>query len=258
MLRTVFIASTLLLSVNAGAIPIANEPFDGFLGRGLAPGGGGGRLDSNRWAVSGFSDGDSAHGDTRLGGDFARGVASAPVRGGGLYSFALPDGGVGLGVQATASDFTPGALTWRVQNGRDREWRDLRIDFDFWFRNDGERASELRLDASTTGQAGDWTSIESVTRMTPAEADDGAWQRDPVSAALPFASFAPLSTLLLRFGFSDASSSGARDELALASLRLSAADEPQPTQPLPSPPVGLLMLLPGLLALSARRRMTRA
>lgn len=249
MLRIVIVL-ILLGARTASAVVVASEDFHRFEGAGLAPGGDDGRLDSMRWAVLGLSDGDAAFGAVSSAGDLARGRAVRPVRAGGLYAFSLPDDVTGAGVQATSSDFTPGALVWRTRNDGDDTWRDLRIAFDFWYRNDGARATELNVHAALDGDSPLWQHIDAATRLTPALADGTSWRVERISAALTALDVPPLESLLLRFTLDDASSVGTRDEVALARLELDALAEVEAL----SAPASALLVVSLLGAIGVRWR----
>ena len=159
-------------TASAAASLLVSESFAHYTGAGLAPGGGEGRLDSEHWAVLGFSDGDSAFGGQHLSGDLARGEAAEAVRSGGLYAFSLPAGAVGLGVQATSSDFSPGAVLWRVSNSADGNWVSLSLSFDLWLRNDGDRTTGLAVDLALSDALDTWIALPEASLLSPGTADD--------------------------------------------------------------------------------------
>jgi hypothetical protein len=92
---------------------VNNGQFDGS---GFNPSPSSGQLDSDAWATTGMSDGDSDFGDTETSGDFARGNSSGGVGTGGFYSFTVGTGNNAFGVQPTSSDFTPGTITLKIHN----------------------------------------------------------------------------------------------------------------------------------------------
>ncbi|MGJ8592075.1 MAG: choice-of-anchor J domain-containing protein [Aquaticitalea sp.] len=75
-----------------------------------------GQLNSDAWATTGMSDGDSNFGDLETTGDFARGTSLGGVSTGGFYSFNTGGGNLTFGVQPTGSDYIPGSTTLRAQN----------------------------------------------------------------------------------------------------------------------------------------------
>lgn len=235
------------------SIILAQENFATYTGAGLAPGGANGMLDSNIWSVTGASDGPAPFGASRAQGDLARGVSPGGERGGGLYAFALPGRLFAVGVQATGSDFTPGALTYRFTNETGAGLSQLTADFDFWVLNDGARATRTTVEASTSGIR--WLVLPALALDSPLTADTAGWQASAVSAPLPGITLAAGDSLLLRWTFDDLSGSGARDELALAGLRLTAAPD-NPVLELPAPGAACLALTGLVLVRCAGRRKT--
>ncbi len=223
-------------SAAAGTI-VAQQSFSEYEGLGLQPGGGNGTLDSAQWQISGASSGDSVWSDTVRAGDLARGLSSGRVRGGGVYAFSLPGNKRGLGVQATSSDFTPGALTWSVTNQTTQSLTDFVLDFELWWLNDGARSTAIETQVSVDRTS--WRPVASTS--TPITADALGWQFEIQSiavdaiaktstAALDGSSFAaPGDSFWLRWQFDDSAGSGSRDEIALRALRVSARafDAPQ-------------------------------
>ena len=258
MLRSIAVFVFGLASTTIHAAPIAMQDFATFAGAGISPGGGDGRLDSNRFAISGFSDGDSAFGDTVLGGDFARGLTASPVRTGGLYAFALPGEAIGLGVQATGSDFAPGHITWRVNNSSSDTFDALTLGFEFWYRNNGARASELSVEWAKLSTPNRFTAVAAASRRTPASASTVDWQHFDVDVTLPGVELVANDAMLMRFHVADASGTGTRDEFAFTRLSLqgNVRGEADP-RPLSAPPMAPLMLTGLFTAIVSRRRTRR-
>ena len=267
MIRILLLGIWLLgSSFGVTATAIIEESFTDYAGLGLSPGGSDGTLDSKQWRVFGASNGDSISGEHTVQGDFARGVTAGGVRTGGLYAVSLPGGKRGLGVQATAADFTPGALLWTLTNPTDR-WRNhLLLSFELWWLNDGARSTAIDTLFSSDGSNWDVLARE----QTPSAADDLGWQFRTRSmplewlpgraAALAETSLAqphmlaPGAPFWLRWQFADGAGGGSRDEFALTSLQIH-------TQHLPvllSGPPTLWTTALVLIALGARRRRSRS
>ncbi len=162
--------------------------FDGTVGgvgSGVFAGGGfqpvpiNGRLDSDAWAITGFSDGSLAYGGTQItaGTDFRRGTTApgnAAVSAGGIYSF----GGAGitgraLGIQPNATDFTSGGITLRVQNNTGSTLTTFDVAYNVFYRNDQASSSSFNLyysDDNTT-----FTHVASQDVTSPAAAAGAAW-----------------------------------------------------------------------------------
>lgn len=247
---TLTLALTLTPPAVASTI-LADEYFAAYAGAGLSPGGANGTLDSNLWSVTGASDGPAPFGSNRSHGDLARGASPGGERGGGLYAFALPGGLSAVGVQATGSDFTPGALTYRFMNETGSVLSQLAAAFDFWILNDGARSTRTTVEASTTGSQ--WLHLPALALDSPQAADTAGWQASEISSPLPGIALAAGDSLLLRWTFDDLDGSGVRDELALAHLRLTGSPD-NPVVGLPAPGAACLALTGLVLVRRAGRR----
>ena len=73
-------------SASAFNLSFGSIDFDGFTGTGFQSAPTTGQLDSDDWAVSGFSDGSFDFGGTGTSGDFARGTSDVGVVIGGIYT----------------------------------------------------------------------------------------------------------------------------------------------------------------------------
>jgi hypothetical protein len=106
-----------------------------FTGDGFQPSPSAGQLNSNAWAMTGWSDGTLNFGGTQNTGDFARGTTTGAVTTGGVY--ALNDGGNRrFLIQPAASDWAPGTLTLRIQNNMGSPLRQIDIAYDLFVRDD--------------------------------------------------------------------------------------------------------------------------
>ncbi|MFT5446854.1 MAG: hypothetical protein ACI9DC_002029 [Gammaproteobacteria bacterium] len=237
MIRILLLGTWLLVSsCGVAATTFIEESFTDYAGLGLSPGGSGGTLDSQQWRVFGASSGDSIFGEHTVQSDFARGVTDGGVRTGGLYAVSLPDGKRALGVQATAADFTPGALLWALTNPTDRWLNHLALSLELWWLNDGARSTAIDTLFSSDGSNWDLLARE----QTPSASDDLGWQFRTLSVpigGLPGRAtaqadltqrhtLAPGAPFWLRWQFADGAGGGSRDEFALTSLRVHAQGLP--------------------------------
>ena len=113
-----------------------------------------GRLDSDGWAVTGWSNGNLAFGGTQItaGTDYRRGTTApgnAAVATGGMYSF----GGAGitgraLGFQPGAADWAPGTITLRVQNNTGSTLTAFDLAYNVYYRNDQNSSSDFNTSRS--------------------------------------------------------------------------------------------------------------
>lgn len=194
--------------------------FSGFSGAGFAPEPAAGELDSDTWAVGGLGDGALAFGETRREGAFARGMTQDAVSRGGIY--ALDDGGdTRLLIQPTAGDFTPGHLTLKLRNAGPATITSLRVAFDIYVRNDGERANALGFSWSRDGES--YIAAWYPGYVTPETADtQGVVFAGPYVKDLVVLPLETGDVFYLRWTSDDISGSGSRDEIALDHIRVRA------------------------------------
>lgn len=202
-----------LAGVNAGQ----------FTGAGFSPTPSTGQLDSDAWAVTGLSDGDLAFGGSGTTGDYARGTSAGGVTTGGIYAFQV--GGpsnVGLGVQPSGADFTPGSLKLRIQNQTGSTLVQLRVQYTLYVRNDEDRATTWTVAYSTDDLTYTTGSGQGYTSPTTADTSPlwTAVQRDFMLTGL---SVAAGGYLYLSWDSDDPTvnpGSGSRDEFALDDIVL--------------------------------------
>ncbi|MGG7035287.1 MAG: choice-of-anchor J domain-containing protein [Flavobacterium sp.] len=117
-----------------------------FQGTGFSPSPAAGQLNSNAWATTGMSEGDSAFGATKTSGDFAKGVSEGEVVDGGFYAFdvdAKNSINYALGFQPTQDDFTPGTITLKIQNTTGQYIDAINLAFEIWNFNDFDYSTKL-------------------------------------------------------------------------------------------------------------------
>lgn len=193
--------------------------FTGFNGSGFAPNPEAGQLDSDHWAITGFSDGDLVFGGTMIADDYARGYSNtngAGPSGGGVYSFLNNDA---LYVRLTAEDFTPGTITLRIQNNSPNTIDYFKIEYDILFRNSGDRSNSFDFEWFVNSMAE--TLEPAVAFLTPEAMDPGTpmVQYEPKSVVIN-AQISTGSTLHLRWKADDFSGSGGRDFLGIDNIML--------------------------------------
>ena len=148
------------LSITSGGTPFIidfEDDVDGvnigeYLGEGFTTSPGNGQVNSNAWATTGMSDGDSDFGDTNESGDFARGHIEGDVEEGGFYSFDVYKQGSNtdhaFGFQPTEEDFTPGTITLRVVNNTGEYIVGVDIAYEVWTNNDGNFSTSCNFSYS--------------------------------------------------------------------------------------------------------------
>jgi hypothetical protein len=190
-----------------------------FTGGGFQPSPSAGQLNSNAWAMTGWSDGSLAFGETQNSGDFARGTTTMAVTTGGVY--ALDDGGNRrFLIQPAESDWTPGTLTLRIQNNMGSPLRQIDIAYDLFVRNDQNRANSFNFsystdDASYTQVSSmDYTSPETATNTFFLVGGSSPSRRIRISGLdIPNGGY-----FYVRWSGNDVSGTGARDEFALDNI----------------------------------------
>lgn len=102
-----------------------------FSGSGFQPAPTSGQLDSDAWAMTGWSDGSLAFGGTQTSGDFARDSITAAVVTGGVYAHDTLSSRR-LMIQPSGGDWAPGTLTLRIQNNLSAPLRQIDIAYDLY------------------------------------------------------------------------------------------------------------------------------
>lgn len=204
---------------------VAGVNEDAFLGTGFEPIPVAGRLDSDAWAVTGWSNGNLAFGGTQTTSntDYTRGSATNPaVTAGGMYSFSGGNitTGRALGFQPGGSDWAPGTLTLRIQNNDTETVTGFSLSYIVYVRNDQLRGNSFNLSHS-----GDDTTYtpEASLNLTSTQGPDVPAQgfvANTRSITLNGLSIAAGGFFYLRWSGADVNGSGSRDEFALDSIQI--------------------------------------
>ncbi len=209
-------------SALAFGISLENIDFSNFDGSGFQPEPTTGQLDSDDWAISGFSDGDLNFGDTQITtNDFARGSNNGAVTQGGIYSFDVGSSNPTLGVQPIALDFTPGTMTLRLTNDTGITITDLEISYSVYVYNDQNRSNSFNFfysndNVSYTPEASlNLTSVEAAD-MTP------SWDINLRNTTLTGLNISSGNNFYLQWQGDDVSGSGSRDQFALDDITFKA------------------------------------
>lgn len=207
-----------------------------------------GQLDSDAWAVTGWSNGALAFGGTQItvSTDYTRGTTSAAVSTGGIYSHGTSDRQ--LLIQPGSSDWAPGTMTLRIANNTGSSISDWLISYDLFVRNDQARSSSFNFSYSTDGTIFVTTGLTdplfTYTSVEAAVSNDSLNLIGTPSATIT-TSVANGGNLFFRWSGADVGGSGSRDEFALDNISITAI--------IPEPSAALLGGL-GFLALFRRRR----
>jgi len=180
-----------------------------------------GQLDADAWQVVGMSDGDRLFGEEAAVGDHARGLSEGGVSSGGLYAFQVQDGNVALGVQATATDFSPGSVVLRLPIELYPSQR-LTLGYTMWVRNDEDRSSRWEVAYSLDGDL--WSEPDLLPFTTEAlAADSPSWERFPfrLEGEIDYDEDAGDTGLFVRWSAVEHSGTGGRDEVAIDDITVS-------------------------------------
>jgi len=141
-----------------------------YQGAGMSPTLSSGELNSNAWAVSGFSDGAIAFGNTSADGlDYDRGTASASADAGGMYAFETSANNYSLGIQQATGDFVPGSVTLRFQNQTGAVITSLSIGYKVYVYNSEAASSSFNFSHSSDNTA--YATVSGLAVASPAAAD---------------------------------------------------------------------------------------
>ncbi len=198
------------------------ENFATFTAAGFAPMPAAGQLDSDVWRVVGLSDNASpTYGFTATTGDFARGTladGTNPVTA-GVYS---PAGNAALIIQPTGAELdSNGFIEARVQNTTGSTQSAFDIAFDWTFRNNETRASNLQFSYSTDGTT--FITVPTANFSTPDAANSTTFVRQNQLAAITGVSVVDQGFLVLRWTHLTSSGSGSRDEVGIDNITVDTA-----------------------------------
>ena len=188
------------------------ENFGGFTAAGFSPTPIAGQLNSNSWAINGFSDGILAYGGTRTTAstDFTRGTTTwGGASTGGLYSIL---GSSNIMIQGTASDMTNGTITMRIQNTSGSVLNNFDVIYDLFSKNDENRSTAVQFLYSN-----DDITYYRVPSLNYATVADSNGVLDSVRRTTTLTGFNVSlgGYLYIRWNIIDNGGSGSRDEVAI-------------------------------------------
>jgi hypothetical protein len=196
--------------------PTVLENFTSFNGTGFQPTPAAGQLDSDGWAVTGWSDGNLAFGGTNVVGDYARGTTTGGVTTGGMYKNTLLTGF--MMIQPGSSDFAPGTITMRVQNNTGFIITDFDLNYLLLNNNNEGRANSFNFSYSTDGI--NFTAVTALNFTSPEAADALGWQSVTRNTSVGGLNISNGGFLYLRWNSADVSGAGSRDEFGLDDIEL--------------------------------------
>ena len=173
-----------------------------------------GQLDSDAWAVTGWSDGALAFGGTNTTGDYARGASAVAVTTGGFYNFtASPISASSLGIQPGGSDWAPGTVTLRIQNTTGGTLTSFDVAYKLYVRNDQARSNSFNFSYSSDNTT--YTPVGALDYTSTAALDALGFVLNNRSTTITGLSIANNAYFYIRWSGADVGGSGSRDEFAL-------------------------------------------
>lgn len=205
-----------------------------YTGTGFLSSPGTGKLDSDGWAVTGFSDGNLAFGSIKTSGDYARGTTTmlSPTTDigatvGGLYAYTGAPFSIvnpALLIQPTDVDFTPGTLTLRIINNHPYEQIYLLdVEYDLWVRNNTSTSNKVSFSWSEDDVT--YTPVSSLDYSSPAAAAaSGIVSTGTHACTITGIDVVPGEYFYIRWTISDVSGSGERDEFYFDDITVAASN----------------------------------
>lgn len=207
---------------------VGTNPSTAFGGAGFEPNPTtAGRLNSNAWATTGFSDGSLAFGGTNITGDHARGATAIAQTTGGIWAYTGAPGSAAnptLMIQPGAADFTPGTLTLRIQNNGTANITQLAVSYNIYIRNDQGWANSFNFSYSSDDVT--YTPVAALDYTSPAAADGLGWVLVGTAPSrittITGLAIAPGGFVYIRWFGDDVSGAGSRDEFGLDDINITA------------------------------------
>lgn len=213
---------------NTTPTTVGTNPSTAFSGAGFEPNPTtAGRLNSNAWAVTGWSDGALAFGGTRTTAttDYTRGSVAIAVTTGGMYAYTGTPGSAAnptLMIQPGSSDWAPGTLTLRIQNNGTTNITQLDVNYNIYVRNDQGRSNSFNFSYSPDNST--YTNVTALDYTSPAAADVTPVWGLAVSriTSIVGLNITPGSFFYIRWSGADVGGAGSRDEFGLDDINLAA------------------------------------
>ena len=188
-----------------------------------------GRLNSNAWAVTGWSNGALAFGGTQITAatDYTRGATAIAVSTGGFYAFTGVPHSVAdpaFMIQPGGSDWAPGTLTLRIQNNGTTNITQLAVSYNIYIRNDQGRSNSFNFSYSSDDVT--YTPVGALDYTSTDVADGLGWvivgTAPSRSTTITGLTITPGSYVYIRWSGADVGGSGSRDEFGLDDINMTA------------------------------------
>lgn len=223
---------------NSMPTSVGTNPSTAFTAAGFQPNPAtAGRLNSNAWSFTGWSDGTLGFNGTQTTGDFARGTVTAAVPStGGVYSYTGTEAGASaanpiLLLQPIGADFTPGTIVLKVHNSDGTQFMNqLTITYKIYVRNDQARSNGLYFSYSADNVT--YTSVTTLDYASPTTADGlGLVLAATKTYTITGIAVLPGSDYYIRWTGDDISGAGNRDEFGLDDIVVTGAYVAPCTEP---------------------------
>ncbi|MFN8288226.1 MAG: PKD domain-containing protein [Chitinophagales bacterium] len=178
-----------------------------------------GQLNSNAWAVTGWSDGALSFGGTQTTAstDYTRGATNAAQTVGGFYAATMtPHSAANPGflIQPGGSDFSPGTLTLKIVNNGTTNITQLDVSYKIYVRNDQGRSTSFNFSHSSDNST--YTAVAALDYTSPTTADVAGYVLvGTKSTSITGLAIAPSSVYYIRWSSADVGGTGSRDEIGL-------------------------------------------
>lgn len=217
-----FFTNTLLSQYNISVLNTSTtiENFNTFNGSGFQPTPLGGQLDSDGWAITGFSDGNLVFGGTNVIGDYARLTTAGGVTTGGIYKCTASSGF--LMIQPGGTDFTPGSITMKIQNTTGSTITSFDVSYLLLLNNNEGRSNSFNFYYSTDDII--YNPVSNLDFTSPELPDVLGFQSLSRNTTINGVSIPNNGFLYLKWIGDDVSGSGSRDEFGIDNIQIAVYD----------------------------------
>ncbi|WP_340155956.1 T9SS type A sorting domain-containing protein [uncultured Winogradskyella sp.] len=192
-----------------------------FNGSGIVPSPSAGQLNSNAWATTGMSDGNTDFGDSDTSGDYARGSDSGGVNSGGFYAFEVNSGNYGFGAQPTGSDWTPGDIVLKSQNKTTQVVTSVLVEYTVYVYNNAGRSTAIDFYYGEDENLATYNYVAGLDVITSEVADASPiWVAEQRSTTITGLSITENNFFYLNWYGYDNGGSGSRDEFAIDDIKI--------------------------------------
>ncbi len=213
------IGSAHIISFDANLTGVNNGTYTSSSG-GISSTPGSGQIDSDAWAINGFSAGDIAFGGSSGSTDFRRGTSAGGVSTGGMYAFDVDNtAGVdrALGFQATPSDITSGGIRLKIQNNTGSSITSLDINYEVQEYSDKSNSMIIMFSHSYDNVT--YTDVPSLDVETANSSGSTNWTVTTKTITISNLNLKAGNFYYLRWNFQE-DATGSRDEFALDDISI--------------------------------------